>query len=273
MKKRILSLLLALVLLLGVLPTGVLAAADGKLDVTLSGVHDAQVKSLKLFSYADNTKGDEISLGTAADGQYTVELAPGAYWVEGYDAKENCNGGLAITVDADHTEFKIQRMYQISVNPSSWVKDTDYTLSLKITDANGTERKAESGVADNYGKTVPSCIFVLGDTVSATATPNAEKYPNYNAATASKTPTMNDNLSVTCKEVMTLKVTAPAGSTISAGIFSNYNTYSFAAPQTSGTGEDGKVTASYRLDKVPTDSYMKYNHHFVRVQHPDGVTY
>lgn len=273
MKKRILSLLLALVLLLGVLPTGVLAAADGKLDVTLSGVHDAQVKSLKLFSYADNTKGDEISLGTAADGQYTVELAPGTYWVEGYDAKESCNGGLAITVDESHTAFKIQRIYNISVSPSSWVKDTDYTLTLKITDASGAERKAESGVADNYGKTVPSCIFVLGDTVSATATPNAEKYPNYNAATASKTPTMNDNLSVTCKEVMTLKVTAPAGSTISAGIFSNYNTYSFAAPQTSGTGEGGKVTASYRLDKVPTDSYMKYNHHFVRVQHPDGVTY
>ena len=77
MKKRILSLLLVLVLLLGVLPTGVLAADGGKLSVTLSGIHDAQVKSLKLFSYVDNAKGSEISLGTAADSQYTVELEPG----------------------------------------------------------------------------------------------------------------------------------------------------------------------------------------------------
>ncbi len=262
MKKRILSLLLVLVLLLGVLPTGVLAADGGKLSVTLSGIHDAQVKSLKLFSYVDNAKGSEISLGTAADSQYTVELEPGTYWVEGYDEKENCNGGLTITVDESHTEFKIQRIYQISVSPSSWVKDTDYTLSLKITDAGGTERTIESGVADNYGKTVPSCIFVLGDTVSATATPNAEKYPNYNPATASKTPTMNDSLSVTCKEFVELTITAPVGSTVDAGTLKSYFVYSFL-PSVEITEEN--KTATFKLDKN-TD-------YFYRVRHPEGATY
>ena len=273
MKKRILSLLLVLVLLLGVLPTGVLAAADGKLDVTLSGLHDAQVKYLKLFSYADNTKGDEISLGNAANSQYTVELAPGTYWVEGYDAKDNCNGGLTITVDESHTKFKIQRIYRISVSPSSWVKDADYTLALTITDASGDPRTAALGQADDYGTIRLSCIFVVGDTVSATATPNAETHEAYNSTTVSDTPKINKELKLTCSEATTLTVTAPAGSTISAGIFSTYTTYTFAAPQTSGTGEDGSVTASYRLDKVPADTYMKYNHHFLRVQHPDGVTY
>ena len=44
MKKRILSLLLSL------LPAGVLAAEDGKVSVTLSGLHSAQVNSLKLYT-------------------------------------------------------------------------------------------------------------------------------------------------------------------------------------------------------------------------------
>lgn len=267
MKKRILSLLLALVLLLGVLPTGVLAAADGKLDVTLSGVHDAQVKSLKLFSYAEGTKGDEISLGTAADGQYTVELAPGTYWVEGYDANDDCNGGLAITVDESHTAFKIQRMYQISVNPSSWVKDTDYTLSLKITDANGTERKADfghtiNGKGQSWESTYITCLFVVGDTVSVTATPNAETRANFNAATASKTPTMNDNLSMTCKEFVEVKITAPVGSTVDAGTLTKYFVFSFL-PSVEITEES--KTATFRLDKN-TD-------YFYRVRHPQGATY
>ena len=262
MKKRILSLLLVLVLLLGVLPTGVLAADGDKLSVTLSGLFDSQVKYLKLFAYSNDAKGDEISLGTAENSQYTVELEPGIYWVEGYDEKENCNGGLTITVDADHKEFKIQRIYNISVSPSSWVKDTDYTLSLKVTDTAGTERTIESGVADNYGKTVPSCIFVVGDTVSATATPNAEKYPNYNPATASKTPTMNAELSVTCKEFVELKITAPVGSTVDAGTLKSYFVYSFL-PSVEITEEN--KTATFKLDKN-TD-------YFYRVRHPQGATY
>lgn len=53
-------------------------------------------------------------------------------------------------------------MYQISVNPNSWVKDTDYTLSLRVTDASGAERKAEFGSAINWGKTYISCLFVVG---------------------------------------------------------------------------------------------------------------
>ena len=261
MKKRILSLLLVLVLLLGVLPTGVLAA-DDKLDVTLSGLFDSQVKSLKLYTYTGSTKGEEISLGTAENSQYTVALEPGTYWIEGYDEKENCNGGLAITVDESHTEFKIQRIYQISVSPSSWVKDTDYTLALKITDAGGTERTIESGVADNYGKTVPSCIFVVGDTVSATATPIAEKNPNYNPATASKTPTMNDSLSVSCKEFVELKITAPMGSTVDAGTLKNYFVFSFL-PSVTITEEN--AAATFKVDKG-TD-------YFYRVRHPQGATY
>ena len=263
MKKRILSLLLVLVMLLSLLPAGVLAA-EGDVSVTLSGMHDAQVKSLKLYTYMDGVKGadDLLAEKTAADGAYTIDLAPGAYWVDGYDANGDCNGGVSINVSSDSSSFKLQRMYQISVNPSSWVKDTDYTLSLRVTDASGAERKAEFGSAVNWGKTYTSCLFVVGDTVSATATPNAETHPNYNPATASKTPTMNDSLSLTCKEFVTVTVTAPKGSTIDAGTLAKYYVFSFLEPFARSV-EDG--TATFHLDKN-TD-------YFYRVRHPEGATY
>ena len=263
MKKRILSLLLVLVMLLSLLSAGVLAA-EGDVSVTLSGMHDAQVKSLKLYTYMDGVKGadDLLAEKTAADGAYTIDLAPGAYWVDGYDANGDCNGGVSINVSSENSSFKLQRMYQISVNPSSWVKDTDYTLSLRVTDASGAERKAEFGSAVNWGKTYTSCLFVVGDTVSVTATPNAETHPNYNPATASKTPTMNDSLSLTCKEFVTVTVTAPKGSTIDAGTLAKYYVFSFLEPFARSV-EDG--TATFHLDKN-TD-------YFYRVRHPQGATY
>ena len=263
MKKRILSLLLVLVMLLSLLPAGVLAA-EGDVSVTLSGMHDAQVKSLKLYTYMDGVKGavDLLAAKEAADGAYTIDLAPGAYWVDGYDANNDRNGGVSINVSSDSSSFKLQRMYQISVNPSSWVKDTDYTLSLRVTDASGAERKAEFGSAVNWGKTYTSCLFVVGDTVSVTATPNAETHPNYNPATASKTPTMNDSLSLTCKEFVTVTVTAPKGSTIDAGMLAKYYVFSFLEPFARSV-EDG--TATFHLDKN-TD-------YFYRVRHPQGATY
>ena len=263
MKKRILSLLLVFVMLLSLLPAGVLAA-EGDVSVTLSGMHDAQVKSLKLYTYMDGVKGadDLLAAKEAADGAYTIDLAPGAYWVDGYDANNDRNGGVSINVSSDSSSFKLQRMYQISVNPNSWVKDTDYTLSLRVTDASGAERKAEFGTAVNWGTTYASCLFVVGDTVSVTATPNAETHPNYNPATASKTPTMNDSLSLTCKEFVTVTVTAPKGSTIDAGTLAKYYVFSFLEPFARSV-EDG--TATFHLDKN-TD-------YFYRVRHPEGATY
>lgn len=268
MKKRILSLLLVFVMLLSLLPAGVLAA-EGDVSVTLSGMHDAQVKSLKLYTYMDGVKGadDLLAAKEAADGAYTIDLAPGAYWADGYDANGDCNGGVSINVSSENNNFKLQRMYQISVSPSKWVKDTDYTLSLRVTAASGAERKAAFGYTVNgkgqsWESTYMSCLFVVGDTVSVTATPNAETHPNYNPATASKTPTMNDSLSLTCKEFVTVTVTAPKGSTIDAGTLAKYYVFSFLEPFARSV-EDG--TATFHLDKN-TD-------YFYRVRHPQGATY
>ena len=178
---------------------------------------------------------------------------------------------MAIYVNSKNSTFEFKRIYQISMTTSGWKLGEDYTLALRVTDASGAERKAEFGTAVNWGKNDISCLFVVGDTVSVTATPIAEVHPNFNAATASKTPTMNDSLSLTCKKFVTVKVTAPEGSTIDAGTLTKYYVFSFMEPITLTTetfsGETAKksTTATFHFDEN-TD-------YFYRVRHPQGATY
>ena len=314
-KKRILSLFLAIVMVFGVLPFSAWAAepetaepaepevvetveapadeaaeeADGEMpdaedpsdeqadvqedgegvSVTLSGLHDAQVKYLKLYTYEGGVKGAEDLLsGTQAENsRYVLSLTPGTYWVDGYDANDDCNGGVSISVSADANAFELKRIYQISVSPSSWVKDTDYTLSLRVVDAAGAERDTQfgftvSGKGQAWESTNMTCLFVLGDTVTVTATPDAQAHPNFNRASASKKPTSNESISLTCKEFVEVSITAPAGSTIDAGTLASYFVFSFLEPETRST-ENG--TATFHLDKG-----TKY---FYRVRHPQGATY
>ncbi len=238
---------------------------DGKIQLTLSGMHSAQVASLKLYTYDGSQKGttDLLAELTLTDGAYSVSLDAGDYWVEGYDANGDCNGGISITVDESHKEFKIQRMYQISVSPSAWKLGEDYTLNVKVTPAGSKDSRAVAlGTAQMWGSTYNACIFAVGDTVEATAVPDAAKHANYNPGMASKTPTMNDSLSITCKEFVVVDFKAPAGSTITVGTLTNYYVYSYKNAEKSDAANG---TATYHLDKGTT--------YFYRVQNPNGVTY
>lgn len=76
MKKRILSLLLAAVMLLSLLPAGVLAAEDGKVSVTLSGLHSAQVNSLQLYTYTNGQKGTDNLLPQKGADEKTLPATP-----------------------------------------------------------------------------------------------------------------------------------------------------------------------------------------------------
>ena len=243
-------------------PTKVLDSSSGEL--TLSGLHDAQVKYLKLYTYIDGVKGDTDLLAdvTIANAAYTLTLPVGDYWVEGYDANDDCNGGLSLTVKAGENAAKIQRIYQISVN-SDWVLGTDYTLDVKVTSADNQVRAAApgrtvSGKGQSWEKTYDSCIFVVGDTVQATVTPDPVTRPTFNTATAKKTPTMNDSLSVSCKAGVNVTFSVPENSTITVGTLTNYYVYSYIEP----TSADGNT---YRLDNGTT--------YFYRVQNSSGVTY
>ena len=237
-------------------------------ELILSGLHDAQVKYLKLYTYTDGIKGDTDLLAdvTIANAAYTLTLPVGDYWVEGYDANDDCNGGLSLTVKAGENTAKIQRIYQISVN-SGWVLGTDYTLDVKVTSADNQVRTATpgrtvSGKGQTWEKTYDSCIFVVGDTVQATVTPDPVTRPTFNTATAKKTPTMNDSLSISCKTGVTVTLTVPAGSTVTMGTLAKYYVYSYIEPV---SRDEATNTVTYRVDQN-TD-------YFYRVQNPDGVTY
>ena len=251
-------------IVLSILPVTVDVNAVEEAELTLSGLHDAQVKYLKLYSYIDGVKGDTDLLAdvTIANAAYTLTLPVGDYWVEGYDANDDCNGGLSLTVKAGENTAKIQRIYQISVN-SGWVLGTDYTLDVKVTSADNQVRTAApgqtvSGKGQTWEKTYDSCIFVVGDTVQATVTPDPVTRPTFNTATAKKTPTMNDSLSVSCKAGVNVTFSVPENSTITVGTLTNYYVYSYIEP----TSADGNT---YRLDNGTT--------YFYRVQNSSGVTY
>ena len=255
-------------IVLSILPVTVDVNAVEEAELTLSGIHDAQVKYLKLYTYTDGVKGDTDLLAdvTIANAAYTLTLPVGDYWVEGYDANDDCNGGLSLTVKAGENTAKIQRIYQISVN-SGWVLGTDYTLDVKVTSADNQVRTAApgrtvSGKGQTWEKTYDSCIFVVGDTVQATVTPDPVTRPTFNTATAKKTPTMNDSLSVNCKTGVNVTFSVPENSTITVGTLTNYYVYSYIEP----VSRDAEAnTVTYRVDQN-TD-------YFYRVQNPDGVTY
>lgn len=242
-------------------PTEVFDKDSAKL--TLSGIHDAQVKSLKLYTYTGGTKGDTDLLAnvTAKDAAYTLTVPVGDYWVEGYDENGDCNGGLSLTVKPGKNGFKIQRIYQISAN-SGWVLGEDYTLDVKLISADNQVRTIQLGKADCWGTVYASCIFVSGDTLEVTFTPDAEKHPDENVATVKKTLTDTATVSATCKVGVNITFDVPENSTVTVGTLTNYYVYSFIEPV---SRDEATNTVTYRVDQN-TD-------YFYRVQNPNGVTY
>lgn len=238
------------------------------------GLHNAQLSDIKVYTYTDGVKGTQNLLegkSTEADGyklKYTTELAAGDYWVDGYDANGDFNGGTVISVAVGGGEVTLGRVYQIYASNSGWVKDTDYSVSYQLVMADGTERESTLGTADSWGTVYTSGLYVAGDTVKATLTPIGDKAAGYLATTVTKTTDASSgglSMSASIPAAIDVTVTAPAGSTISTGTFGSYYTYQFFTAE-SVENVGGNVKATFR---VPTSSY----NHFLRVQNPDGVTY
>ena len=245
----------------------------------LKGLHSAQLASLKLYSYAGGVKGDVDLLAgknTVADGyglKYAgVKLPAGNYWVQGYNEAGQYNGGIVVTVAEDTTSIGFSRVYEIYATNSGWVENTDYTIDYQVVGADGMNRKAETGISTNWGTTRTSGIFAQGDTVKATLTPMGDKAGKFNPLTVTKgsadTAPDKGALSIngSVPQALNITVTAPAGSTISLGRFGSYWIYQFEEPLSVETVGD-TVVAKFR------PSAAGNMNHFVRVQHPDGVTY
>jgi len=243
----------------------------------IKGLHSAQLASLKLYTYTDGVKGSVDLLAgksTVADGyklKYAdVKLPAGNYWVQGYNEAGEYNGGIVVTVTADTTAITFQRVYEIYATNSGWVENTDYTIDYQVVSADGMNRQAETGTSTNWGNTHTSGIFVEGDTLKATLTPVGDKAAEYNPITVKKSRSETTDkgalgLSAKIPAAVPVTVTAPAGSTVSMGEFGNYYVYDFATPLSTKT-EGDTMTVTFLLSETSVN-------HFLRVQHPDGVTY
>ena len=245
--------------------------------VELKGLHNAQLNSLKLYTYKDGVKGTQdllSGINTMADGyglKYTAKLASGTYWVEGYDANKDCNGGMEMVIADDTTSVSVQRAYEIYARNSGWVEGTDYTIDYQLTTADGVKRTATLGSGTVYGNLRTTGIFVETDTVTVNLIPSEEHTANYNVGTKTVVTKVGggaQSFDISVPKAFAVKVTAPAGSTVSVGTFGNYYTYEFLRPQENSisTQDGDTVTVTYRVPETSLN-------HFVRVQNPDGVTY
>ena len=245
--------------------------------VELKGLHNAQLNSLKLYTYKDGVKGTQdllSGISTEADGyglKYTVSLPSGTYWADGYDANKDCNGGVMLAIADDTTSVSLQRAYEIYARNSGWVAGTDYTIDYQVTTADGVKRTATLGSGTVYGNLRTTGIFVETDTVTVNLIPSEAHAANYNVGTKTVVTKVGggaQSFDISVPKAYTVKVTAPAGSTVSVGTFGNYYTYQFLRPlEDSTAAKDGDtVTVTYRVPETTLN-------HFVRVQNPDGVTY
>ena len=245
--------------------------------VELKGLHNAQLNSLKLYTYKDGVKGTQdllSGISTEADGyglKYTVSLPSGTYWADGYDANKDCNGGVMLAIADDTTSVSLQRAYEIYARNSGWVAGTDYTIDYQVTTADGVKRTATLGSGTVYGNLRTTGIFVETDTVTVNLIPSEAHAANYNVGTKTVVTKVGggaQSFAISVPKAYTVKVTAPAGSTVSVGTFGNYYTYQFLRPleDSTATKDGDTVTVTYRVPETSLN-------HFVRVQNPNGVTY
>ena len=275
MTKRILSLLVALVMVLGLLPVSAFATEPDTYTAQFQG-HTAQLNSFKVYTYTDGVKGETDLLEGVADSDdsntqlYTTALAAGDYWVEAYDTAGDCSGGMKITVEAkDLNEFAIYRAYMIKASNSGWVLGTDYTVSAMVQTQDKTvTREVVMGTAKDYnGNDLPAVLCLSGDTVKITYTPSeARQTENYIETFKSATMTANNSSwSVSIPQGVAVTFQVPNGSVVDAGRFHDYYVYDFAEPTSTSKPAEGDWSYTYMIPKS-TDW-------FYRVQHDEGVTY
>lgn len=244
---------------------------EEKFAVSIKGMHGAQIKSGKLYTYKNGVKGSKNILegvSLTKDGwvlQYETELSAGDYWFEAYGPKDELNGGIKISFTKENNSVTVHRIYDFNVGNSGWVKDRDYTIDVKLTGKDGEQRVLTLGHNEEGAH---SFVFLHQDTIDVTLTPIGEKAKTHTSVKVSKSgrdTEVNTDIRATMPEVSNLTITAPKGSKISAGFGDgrNYYKYNFVEPELTETS-DG-VVAKFKMAK----GQSKY---FYRVQNPNGVT-
>ncbi len=245
---------------------------EEKFAVSIKGMHGAQIKSGKLYTYKNGVKGSKNILegvSLTKDGwtlQYETELSAGDYWFEAYGPKDELNGGIKISFTKENNSVTVHRIYDFNVGNSGWVKDRDYTIDVKLTGKNGEQRALTLGHNEEGAH---SFVFLHQDTIDVTLTPIGEKAKTHTSVKVTKSgrdTEVNTDIRATMPEISNLTITAPKGSKISAGFGDgrNYYKYNFVEPEVTETANG--VVAKFKMAK----GQSKY---FYRIQNPKGVTY
>lgn len=274
---RVAAVILAIMVIISMMPAAAFAGESQSAAATYKATflgHSAQVNSFKVYTYDGGKKGTEDLLegvedsDTSTTQQYNTQLAAGDYWLEGYDANNEYNGGLKITVSADGAnQFKVLRAYNIKASNSGWVLGTDYTLEAEVSDEQRNVRESEMGTATPWGDTYASCLCLYGDTIKITYKPTEKRLAeNYIEQTKSQTLTLNStSFSVSIPQAVGVTFEVPEGAVVSAGKFHTYYIYDFEKPVEVDTPKGENATYKFNVPKGTT--------WFYRVQHKDGVTY
>lgn len=259
MNKRIISLIVVLVMVLGMLPTAAFAVEDDTYAVKIYG-HSAQLDNFKLYTYTGGEKGTTNLLEGVENSDtsgysrcYETKLASGDYWLEGYAADGLCSGGIAVTVEAkDLNEITPYRAYSIKASNSGWVLGTDYTVSAEVSSQDRSViRDVEMGQANAWGTITPSVLCLNGDTIKITYTPSAARQAeNYMETFKQATMTTNSTSWSTAIPVgVKVSFQVPSGSVVDAGRFHTYYIYEYAKAAEVKKPEEGDWTYTYLVPK------------------------
>ena len=244
-------------------------AAGDDLAVTFKGISNKLTK-MEVYTYQNGQVGAEKLL-EITENNTTANLPAGDYWIKGYDSKDNYSGGIKMTVKPDETNtIWLHIVHYICPQNTGWVEGEDYTVSLDIKDGSGiTTYSTEMGKYDNGSTITPSCLVPHKGTFNATYAPTQKRSDEgYVEVTVTKGNVITDFAAPTngAQIVMgrELKVHAPLGSTISAGYLKHSYYYLFAKSTVETRSDEVVATFVGIPENLPV---------FVRVQHPDGVTY
>ena len=244
-------------------------AAGDDLAVTFKGISKKLTK-MEVYAYQNGQVGAEKLLEITKNST-TVNLPAGDYWIKGYDSKNNYSGGIKMTVNPDETNtIWLHIVYKIEPQNTGWVEGEDYIVSIAVKDASGiTTYSTEMGKYDSGSTITASCLAPHKGTVNATYTPTQKRSDEgYVEVTVTRSSVIADFAAPTngAQIVMgrELKVHAPLGSTISAGYLKHSYYYLFTKPTVETRSDEVVATFVGIPENLPV---------FVRVQHPDGVTY